>query len=62
MSKYTFMQRNSMQDIFWFPETGWWYYRYQLYEENVDMTKEYLLYYHGSVEYKEFFSNLVDYT
>ena len=53
--------RDTMQDVFWFPNEGDWYYRYQLYEEGVDMSREFLVYYHGSPEYREFFSNLVDY-
>ena len=53
--------RDGMQDVFWFPDEGDWYYRYQLYEEGVDMSRKFLLYYHGSPEYREFFSNLVDY-
>ena len=53
--------RDGMQDVFWFPNEGDWYYRYQPYEEGVDMSRKFLLYYHGSPEYMELFSNLVDY-
>ena len=53
--------RDVMQDVFWFYQTDEWYYRYQLYEEGVDISREFLVYYHGSEEYKEFFRNIVDY-
>ena len=53
--------RDTMQDVFWFYNTDDWYYRYELYEQGVDMSREFLVYYHGSAEYREFFSNLVDY-
>jgi hypothetical protein len=50
-----------MQDVFWFYNTDEWWYRYELYEQGVDMSRKFLVYYHGSEEYKEFFRNLVDY-
>ncbi len=53
--------RDTMQDVFWFYNTDEWFYRYELYEQGVDMSREFLVYYHGSEEYKEFFNNLVDY-
>ena len=53
--------RDTMQDVFWFYNTDEWFYRYELYEQGVDMSREFLVYYHGSPEYREFFSNLVDY-
>lgn len=53
--------RDTMQDVFWFYNTDEWFYRYELYEQGVDMSREFLVYYCGSAEYKEFFSNLVDY-
>ena len=52
---------NHIDDVFWFYEDNDWRYRYELYEQGVDMSREFLVYYHGSEEYREFFSNLVDY-
>lgn len=53
--------RDTMQDVFWFYNTDEWFYRYELYEQGVDMSREFLVYYHDSPEYREFFSNLIDY-
>lgn len=51
----------SMQDVFWFPGEDQWYYRYQLYEEDVDISKEFLVFKKDTLVYSAFFRNLIDY-